>query len=320
MPEPGHVIGLDIGATDVKALLWPVGAAQPRHRLRRPSQTADGPEACLEAAARAAEAVCQEAGLALDATLGVGVGIFGPVDRDAGILCETPLFPTWPSVPLAAPLSQHLGVPVHAENDANLAVYGEWWQGAGQRAAVLVGLTLGTGIGGGIVAGGDIFRGARGYAGELGHISVSPEGPPCPCGNTGCLGRRASATALVRRYRERVGDVPEGLTARDIAEAARQGDPDSAAIIGEVAEDLARAILVLADCFNPDCVVLCGGLSQMGPLLLDPIRAWLVGKSFRAVVESLNLVTGAFTVWSGAVGAAGWALRQHEASTGGGRP
>ncbi|MEI6502415.1 MAG: ROK family protein [Armatimonadota bacterium] len=308
--DRAFLIGLDIGATDVKVALWDLEANALSHFFKMPSQACQGPEACLLAAGEACEQATRQMGLPLSSVLAIGVGIFGPVDRPNGVLEQTPLFPQWRRVAVTASLSERLGVPVHLENDANLAVYGEWWQGAAKGCPITVGLTLGTGIGGGIVIDGEIIQGATGYAGELGHISVAADGPLCPCGNTGCLGRMASATALVRRYRERLQEAEAPYsTAREIAEAARQGDALCAAVVTDVAEDLARAILVLVDCLNPHCVVLCGGMSQMGEQLLQPIRAWIAAKSFENALRSLRIVPGAFTVWSGAVGAAGWAMR-----------
>lgn len=309
-----YSIGVDIGATDVKAAVWSAQDERVVACCRQPSRSDRGPGPCLRAAGDAWARACREASIREADTIATGVGIFGPVDPERGVLLETPLQPTWKPVDVAGGLSDAIAGPIYVENDANLAVFGEWWQGAALGSRVVVGMTLGTGIGGGIVVDGGIFTGALGYAGEFGHISVAPDGPECNCGNRGCLGVMASATGMVRRWRELAGqsaaDDGRPMTGEEIAEQARNGDETCRRVVQDVAVDIARAVLILADCFNPDCVVLCGGLAQMGEQLLEPIRQWLRGRTFPTILDTARVVTGELGLWSGAVGAAGWGLKR----------
>jgi glucokinase len=197
------VLGIDFGATNLKALLLdPTGRV--RARYSEPSEPAQGPVATLGrviALVRRAREKSLLEGFRLE---GVGVGVCGPVDHRAGELVESPVLPGWHPVRVQEVIAHATGLPVHVDNDANLAVLGEWWLGAGNRSSVVAGLTLGTGIGGGLVIDGRVFRGSIGFGAEFGHVQVA-DSPACPCGGTGCLGRVASGTATLERYRAKTG-------------------------------------------------------------------------------------------------------------------
>jgi len=232
--------------------------------------------------------------------LPVGVGMPGLVDR-AGMLRFAPNLPGVVDAPMRADLSKRLGVPVVIENDATAACWGEREVGAGTKADDFLMVTLGTGIGGGIVAGGRLQRGANGFAGEIGHMVVDPDGPPCPCGKRGCWERFASGSALGRMAKERgLGEQGEDVTA-----AAQAGDPAAQNLLAEFAWWLALGLVNLAYIFDSSLFVLGGGLVDAGDLLLDPatdaFAALLAGAQHRPPVALVPAKLGSL---AGAVGAA----------------
>jgi glucokinase len=217
----------------------------------------------------------------------VGIGIAGYVDRDRSTVLFAPnLSPNvqWLDVPLGERLSAAVDRPVVVENDANAAAWGEFVFGAGRDAEDLLLVTVGTGVGGGLVSGGELYRGAFGIAAEIGHIRVVPNGLECPCGQYGCLEQYASGRALVREARDRivakepeaetlshlVGGNPELLTGPMVTEQARRGDPLSAEIFADVGRWLGEGIATLIAVLDPGMIAIGGGVADAGDLLLEP--------------------------------------------------
>jgi glucokinase len=245
-----------------------------------------------------------------------GVGMPGLVD-DAGSVRFSPNLPASAGLALGPRLEAALGLPVVVENDATCAAMGELAHGAlrGVRHGLV--LTLGTGIGGGIVVDGRPYRGAHGFAGEVGHMVVDPGGPPCTCGRRGCLERYASGSGLGRLAREaalggRLGTVvelaggdPEAVRAEHVTRAAAEGDPGALEVLGELARWLALGIANLVAVLDPEVVVLGGGLAQAGERLLAPTRAQLAAMLEGAASRPpVPLVLAALEERAGAVGAA----------------
>jgi glucokinase len=246
------------------------------------------------------DAVAVVAGLLGATGLPVGVGAPGLVDHE-GMLRFAPNLPGVVDVPLRADLQARLGVPVVVENDATAACWAERELGAARGADDVVVVTLGTGIGGGIVSGGVLQRGANGFAGEIGHMVVNPDGPPCPCGKRGCWERYASGSGLGRLARERgLGQRGEAVTA-----AALRGDADAAKVMAEFAWWVALGLVNLAYVLDPSTFVLGGGLIEAGDVLLEPARqaftTLLAGSAHRPPV---SLVPAALGPRAGAIGAA----------------
>jgi glucokinase len=220
------------------------------------------------------------AGTALHDVAGVGVGSPGTIDLEAGVVTFSPNLPGWHDVPLRRMIEDELGLSCALENDANAAALGEAWQGAGREADSLVLLTLGTGIGGGIVADGHVWHGSRGVAGEIGHMCINPDGPECGCGNRGCLEAYASATAMVRRLREAIEagartalfERNDELTARSIHEAALAGDETARRNIAQTGRYLGVGVSNILHCLNPQVVAFSGGVTAAGAMLMDPLR------------------------------------------------
>ena len=295
-----YSIAVDLGGTHIRAALFSGHDATPVRRTRALTPQAPDQTPVLEAVAQAIQDV-----LPPDKDLtnfSIAIGTPGPVDPFLGVVISAPNIPSWRGLPLRDWLLSRYAATVHIANDANLAALGELIYGAGQGATDIVYLTLGTGIGGGVITGGRLLLGRRGLGAELGHVTVDPRGPLCGCGRTGHLEALASGPAIAREARARLAagassslsqqyrSDPLLVTSERIADAARQGDAFSQALVADVATVLARFI---ADClavFSPQRVILGGGVLGLGDLLLAPIREGVVNHAMAAVyLEQLTI-------------------------------
>jgi glucokinase len=303
----GPAIGIDAGGTKTAAVLVERdGTVRAREVRDTPAQDE---RAIVETMVAAATAVSTP-----EAT-GVGVAAAGMVDLD-GVVRYAPNL-AWRDVPLAAFVGAALGLPGVAENDVNAAAWGEFRHGAGGGCSHMLMVSVGTGIGGGIVLDGALYRGANGFASEIGHVVVEPDGPLCGCGNHGCWEQVASGRALTRGGREAAERHPESelaklaggdasaVTGELVTRAARGGDPVSVRIFAEVGSRLGVGIAGLVNVLDPDLVVVGGGVSEAGELLLEPTRS-----AFRRSVEApdrrpqVPIVQAALGADSAAIGAA----------------
>ena len=297
-PEPGRgatiplACGVDIGGTKVAAgLVAADGSVLARARRSTPSRDA---EAVSQVVAEVVGELSASAG-GLHG-LPVGIGAAGMVDLD-GVVRYAPNI-AWADYPLRADLAERLGVPVVVENDANVAAWGEYRAGAGRDAReTLVMLTIGTGVGGGLVLGDRLMRGTNGLGAELGHVIVHEGGAPCPCGNLGCLEALASGTAIGRTAAEAVasGVVPEDsllhqleeLTGKSVTVAARAGDAAAVGVLARVGFWLGVGLASLTNAFDPEVIVVGGGAMEAGELLLGPARESFVqrviGRRYRTL-------------------------------------
>jgi glucokinase len=260
------VLGLDVGGTKIAAGvveasgLVHVFAVEPTHAAR-------GPVEGLERLFALGRRVVAEAGVEIGA---VGIACGGPLDADRGILVAPPHLPGWEGVAITARAEEAFGRPAVLENDATAAAAGEHRYGAGVGTRHLVYLTISTGVGGGVVVDGRLFRGAMGNGAELGHVTVDCNGRPCPgCGRNGCLEAYVSGTSIAARAREAGFD---GTTAADVASAARGGDPLAVSIWDVTTEMLACGVVSIVNVFEPEIVVIGGGVSAAGEQLLAPVR------------------------------------------------
>jgi len=270
-------IGVDAGGTKVAGLLVDVGDGG-RVLVRQEVAT---PAADAEAATRTIVAVVREL-MAEGPALAVGVGAAGMVGLD-GVLRFAPNV-AWREFPLAERIQRAVGLPTIVDNDANVAAWGEFRFGAGMGSGDMLLVTVGTGIGGGVVTGGRLFRGAHGFAAEIGHVIVEPNGPRCGCGNLGCWEQMASGRAVGRLGRKAVVDHPESLllelaggnpnavTGPIVTAAAKEGDPVAVHVLAEVGRRLGEGIAGLVNILDPEVVVVGGGVIEAGDLLLEPAR------------------------------------------------
>ena len=233
--------------------------------------------------------------------IGIGAGAPGPLDAEAGVVLLTPNL-GWVDYPLRDRLQAALGLPTVIDNDANCAVLGEWWQGAAQGTQHAIGFTIGTGIGGGIIVNGQLYHGASGCAGEIGHTTIEANGRHCACGNYGCLEAYASGLAIARRaveaiesgevttLLERAGGDPGKITARTVYDAAHEGDELARELVHETAQFLGAGVANLVNVFNPEVVVVCGGVTRAGDLLFVPLRREVSRRAFKPAVKAVRIV------------------------------
>ncbi len=259
-------VGIDFGATNCRAALF---SESGELKLRReiPSVGGRPPDEAPERLAELVRALLDEAGGGVR-LLGVGIGCPGPIDREREIILEAPNMPLWTRVPLRSMLEDRLSVPVLLENDANLAVLGEYARGSGRNVDSLLGLTLGTGIGGGFVIGGKIVCGAHGMALEVGHLYIGGDGLRCGCGATDCLELYTSGEGIKSWYSRLSGR--SGLSCRDVFALARKGEEDAASVVSGAARLFGRALASLQKVLDPERVVLSGGLSREREMFLIP--------------------------------------------------
>lgn len=207
---------------------------------------------------------------------GVGIGSPGSIEHKRGVVRFSPNFPDWIDVPLAPELEKRLGIKVVLENDANAFVVGEKWFGKGKGYTDIIGITLGTGVGGGVISNGQLLRGSTGIAAELGHIVVDPDGYLCGCGNHGCLETIASATGISRLAKEWKERYPKSdlrdFSAKSVMSAARDGDALGLKVLDRVSNALGIAIGNLIHIFNPQLIVIGGGVSRAGEVLLSAVK------------------------------------------------
>ena len=307
----GLTIGVDIGGTKIAAgVVDEEGSILARVKVPTPP-TARG---VVDAIAEAVREVA-----AGDRSIeAVGVGAAGYVDDKRATVLFAPNL-DWRGEPLKDKVEQRVGLPVVVENDANAAAWGEYRFGAGQGHHDVVCITLGTGLGGGIIIGGKLYRGRFGVAGEFGHIRVVPDGLQCRCGRQGCWEQYASGSALVRYARQRVaadpenavrllrlGDgTPEGVEGQHVSKAAQEGDPVAIDSIGELARWAGVGLADLTSLFDPSAFIIGGGVSDAGDVVLEPIREsyrrWLVQARHRPHAQVLAAQLGGR---AGLVGAA----------------
>ncbi|HUW32246.1 MAG TPA: ROK family protein [Planctomycetota bacterium] len=319
-----YAIGIDLGGTFIKG-----GVIDLKGKVLGSTsietQAGKGPDVVLERMAELSRQVVQIAKISWDQVKCVGVGTPGPLSRAKGIVYTAPNLPGWENVRVVKVLKRKLHKPVFLENDANAAAYAENWVGAGRGASSMIILTLGTGIGGGVVLEGDVWHGRDDAAGELGHMSINFDGPKCNCGSYGCIEAYASAPATVRRaldgieqgkrtsLRKLLGKNGE-ITAKDIYVAAVGGDKFALRTIQSTGKLLGIAVANFVNIFNPELVVLFGGLAGAGDMLFDPVRDEVRRRALKPAADTVRIVPARLGGNAGIIGAAGCALRALETS------
>ena len=320
------MIGIDIGGTFIKAgVVDEKGRVLSRAKL--PTGVPEGRKAVIRNIAAAAIEARERAGLPWRRICAVGLGSPGVFEQPSGIVYHSPNLACLEGKPLAEPVMAAVGqpdIPIVLENDANVAAYAEAWVGCGRGVRTLALMTLGTGIGGGVVLNGHIWRGAWGTAAELGHQNLFPDGARCGCGNRGCLEAYASATGLVRRFKEAVAAGRRGplaaqlrkgkeITARDIDLAAKAGDRLCRELIEETGRYLGVAVMNVLHILNVELVVFTGGMTAAGAMLLKPIREEARRRTFPLAMKGVRILFSRMGDDTGLIGAAGWALKRSTA-------
>ncbi len=311
------VVAVDIGGTKVlAAVVTPAGELHHQEViLTRPDQ---GVDAAVRRIGDLVQSVLDRAGLAVASLAGIGVACAGGIDTARGVIVTpSPHLPGWAGLPLRDRLRERFPVPAALLNDASAAALGEHRYGAGRGASHLVLLTLGTGIGGGIVTDGKLYLGACGAAGEIGHMTVA-DGPKCGCGNTGCLEMLASGTAIAREADRRLrdgepsvlaamaGETGTPLTAEMVAEAAAAGDALAKSVLERAAYYLGVGLVNLVNIFNPEVIVLGGGMAELDHVFVDPARELVAERAFGVSAAAVRIVKAELGNEAGVCGAAAY--------------
>jgi glucokinase len=312
------IVGVDLGGTNIAAGAMPTDGTREIAMRMIPTKSEVGAEGVVDRIASLIEEVIEqtrhETGAERSDFLGVGIGSPGPLDRARGVVIVTPNL-GWRDFPLRDEVSSRVGLPATLDNDANCATLGEWWCGAAKGGRNVVGMTIGTGIGGGLILDGKLYHGASDAAGEIGHTTIDSTGRRCKCGNYGCLEAYTSGPAIAERAREVLegdedslliqmvdGDVKK-ITAQTVFEASKRGDRVALEVVRDTAHFLGVGVSNLINIFNPDTFVIAGGVTQAGDLLFDPLRAEVKRRAFKPSVEACRIVPGALPLSAGVVGA-----------------
>lgn len=298
-------IGVDLGGTTFKAL-----AVTPDGRLlacRSGQSTADADvHTVIMAILQTVEALCAEVAVVGHDLVAVGLGMAGIIELPAGIVRRAPNLPHWRGVAVRELLCQYLNVPVTMENDANMALLGEAWLGAARGLQHVVMIPLGTGVGGAVMIDGVMLHGAKGFAGEIGHTVVEPTGLLCVCGGYGCLEQYVSGTAIARLAQPHYGAV----TSESVAQAARRGEAEALAIFQRVGWYLGMACANMAQLFNPQCIVIGGGVGEAFDLFREPLQRAMRERTMLEIYEQVRVVPAACGPIAGSLGAAYHAMRE----------
>ena len=293
--------GIDIGGTAVK-----LGIVDETGKVLckgEQSVNFDGYQTpVLDTVRKAAKEFLTAQAIPVENLSGIGVSATGQIDSRKGIVAGTcGNFPNYIGSPIKAALEQDFGLPVTVANDANCMTLGEVWVGGAQGYTDVIGVTLGTGVGGGILTGGHLLEGARGLGGELGHFRLHAlDGVACTCGAIGCYERYAATTALVRGAQKMGLDAPDG---RAIFEAAAAGNARTLAVLNDWISEIAQGLAGLVHIFNPQLILIGGGVSAQQELLIDPLAAQVCKSVMPAFAEGLEIKAAALQNDAGLVGA-----------------
>jgi glucokinase-like ROK family protein len=318
--ELGFVAGIDIGATSVDLGISDF-SGKLLVRYAEPGSVKDGPIKILGRACSLLEKMLKENGLSAEKMLGIGIGVPGPVDFSVGTLVSPPIMPGWDRYPIIQTVQQWFPTAnVVVDNDVNVMALGEMNQGAGKGVDNLIFVKIGTGIGAGIICEGKIYRGSSGCAGDIGHIGVNKSGPICHCGNKGCLEAIAAGPAIAERsllaaqdgksqillnYYEKNGGF---LNAEDVGNAAREGDALASEVIRESGQYIGDVLAGLVNFYNPQMIVIGGGVSNLGNLLLSSIRQAVLNRSLPLATRDLQIVFSEIGSDVGVLGAVNLAM------------
>ncbi len=317
----GYVIGVDLGGTKIAAALVARDgtiAAQ----ARRSTHVEEGVDAVIE---RIVDCIHELEAQASHPIVGLGIGAAGMTDSKRGVIVMASNL-KWQDVPLRDLLAARLGrswtQPIQVDKDTNAAVLGEMLYGAGRGAKHLLYVTVGTGVGGGMVLGGRLYHGATEGASDIGHLVLEPEGPVCGCGKRGCVETLASGPAIARQAQKALSDGRsstlstldiETITAVEVVRAAREGDPLARDILSTAGQYLGIALAYYVDINNPECIIIGGGVSAAGDLLLEPVRQMIAVRALPNNAQAVRVILAGLGASSGEIGAAAlvWHQLQH---------
>ena len=310
-PKAGYVVGVSLARYTFTCVLTDLEAnilfsAKHNLPLDESSDARYNPESVIQSIIQAIDELLGETDITTEQLMGIGIGINGIVDYELGVSLYAPHY-DWHNVPLAAPIASHFGVPVYLENDARALTTAEQLFGAGAEIDNFVAVVVGYGIGSGVVANGQIYRGGSGGAGEFGHIVLQPDGPLCSCGKRGCLEALAGVPAIISQLKDAIATGERSslanaapLTLDAIAEAADEGDALAVRIVSEAGRWLGLGMSALVNILNPDLFVISGEAVCLGRHFLEPVEAAMRENAFVGLTDSFQIVadTGGTEVWA----------------------
>ena len=315
------VLAIDLGGTKIiTAIVSADGQAIAKERSLTLAD--EGPSSVINRLLSAIDHLLSSKNIDPSELSSISIAAAGGIDIERGLVTSSPHLPGWHDVPLRNIVSEKYGVTTFLLNDASATALGEHRFGAGRGVNNLVLLTIGTGIGGGIIIDGRLYHGPSGSAGELGHMTVDVHGPRCVCGNIGCLETLVSGPVIANEARKRIAQGErsslvdmvagriEDITAEEIGVAARAGDSLALDIITEAATYLGVGLVNLVNIFNPEMIIIGGGVAELGDLLLEPARRVVKERAFRMSAQAVRIVTAQLGDEAGVRGAALFALEQ----------
>ncbi len=308
-------VGVDLGGTNVRAgLVDKDGTILATDK--RPSMPRVSAEKPLEQITDTIKAAVEKGGVSLSDLNGIGIGSPGPLSSKKGMILRAGNLPHWINYPLAAKVTEKIGVATYIQNDANMFALGEWWKGAGKGYDDFFAMTLGTGIGGGAIVSGKLLTGFNDNPAEIGHMSIDYNGPQCWCGQRGCLELYSSATGIVKMTNEALvnehietklaefREKPKQLTSKDIYNAATAGDTFAISMFDRVGYLLGLGIINALNILNFERVALGGGLAEAGDLIFEPVRRALSERGFMSYNKDVSIVPAEIPDQAGILGAA----------------
>ena len=310
-----YVVGVDMGGTKILAAV--INAkGEIVQQAKRATKPKKGPEEVIERITRCIREAIDSAELKPSQIRAIGIGSPGPLDPETGVIIFAPNL-GWSNVPLKAKLEANLSIPTFVDNDVNVGTLGEYAFGAGQGVKNLVGIFVGTGIGGGIILDGKLFHGVNKTAGEVGHMIVEVKGPRCGCGNFGCLEAVASRTAITRDLQKAIlkkgkkskltelnGGNLDLIRSKAIARAVKHGDKPTIKVVQRAAKYLGISVASIVHFLNPEMVVLGGGVVEaMGDSLLDPIRHAAAEYALPTTMDGVQIIAATLGDNAGVIGA-----------------
>ena len=295
-----YSIGVDIGGTKVAiAVVNESGVIH--HQSIIPTELTIKPEVMIHKISEEIKHVVKNSTISIDDIIGVGIGAPGPLDSKNGMITCPPNLPTWTDIPIRKLIEEHLSIPVILENDANAAALAEKWIGAAQENENFIYITVSTGIGAGIIDNGKLLRGQKGNAGDIGHMVVDPSFGECSCGQSGCLESIASGTAIAKRGSK---IMERDVTTEEVFDLFGDNNPEIVAYIESVYKVLGVASVNMINTFDPEKIVIGGGVSKVGDPLFKSIRAYVSQYALNTTGRKTEIVPAQLDQSSGVIGAA----------------
>jgi len=316
-----YYIGVDLGGTNIKSALF-TSTFEKLGENRTATKADKGSDIVLQRMLDNVKELLSSANIPKDDVAAIGIGVPGLLDIDRGISKFSPNFINWENVFVSAWFEKQLQIPTFIDNDVRVNLYGEWYFGAGKGKRNVVLLTLGTGLGSGIVMDGHVLYGCTGSAGEIGHMNMYRSGRPCRCGSSGCLGRYVSAIGMLRTLKDKLnhgensilfewidGDYDK-ITAKMVSDAFDKGDKVAIDTLTETGEILGFGLVNVINLYNPEIIIVGGGMAAAGERLLKRTREIVKKHALQISQENCSIVTSALGDTSGMVGAAFYASQR----------